>query len=59
MNINLETHIDLNEILAITISKTLEYNNILMSEEEVNKMIKKLLKDKAFLEAAKNIIKIK
>lgn len=59
MNINLETHIDLNEILAITISKTLEYNNILMSEEEVNKMIKKLLKDKDFLEAAKNIIKIK
>ena len=59
MNINLETHIDLNEILAITISKTLEYNNISMSEEEVNKMIKKLLKDEKFLEAAKNMIKVK
>lgn len=59
MNINLETHIDLNEILAITISKTLEYNNISMSEEEVKKMIKKLLKDEKFLEAAKNMIKVK
>ena len=59
MNINLETHIDLNEILAITISKTLEYNNISMPEEEVNKMIKKLLKDEKFLEAAKNMIKVK
>ena len=59
MNINLETYIDLNEILAITISKTLEYNNVLMSEEEVNKMINKLLKDEKFLEAAKNMIKVK
>ena len=59
MNINLETHIDLNEILAITISKTLEYNNISMPEEEVNKMIKKLLKDEKFLEDAKNMNKVK
>lgn len=59
MNLNVETHIDLNEILVITISKALEYNNISMKEEDVKQMIHELMNDEKFIEAAKNMFTVK
>ena len=49
--------IDLTGLLSCVVRKTLEYNKIKMSKEEIDDFTEKLLADEEFLEEYKNIIK--
>lgn len=47
--------IDLNDVIAVVIRKVMDYNNIQLNSEEVEKMINYIMNDEEFLEAMKNL----
>ena len=47
--------IDLNDVIAVVIRKVMDYNNIQLNSEEVEKMISYIMNDKEFLEAMKSL----
>ncbi len=51
------TRIDLSELIGLTITKTLEWDNTQKSPEEIQEFAQNLLKDEDFIECYKNIIK--
>ena len=59
MNIELNTRIDISEVVGIVIKKVLEYKKIEgFTEEEFKEFWEKLKNDKEFLNAYKNIVKV-
>ena len=59
MNIELNTRIDISEVVGIVIKKVLEYKKIEgFTEEEFKEFWEKLKNDEEFLNAYKNIVKV-
>jgi hypothetical protein len=59
MNIDINTKIDVSELLGVVIRKTLEFKKLSpLTENEFKIFWKNLSKDEKFLEAYKNIVKV-
>lgn len=59
MNINLNTRIDISEVIGVVIRKVLEFKKVEgFTEEEFKEFWEKLEKDEDFLNAYKNIVKV-
>ena len=55
MNINVYTNIDLNELIWTIMNKVLQFNNIKLSNEEIEKMVNYITNDTDVINAMKNI----
>lgn len=59
MNINLNTRIDISEVVGVVIRKVLEFKKVGgFTEEEFKEFWEKLKNDEDFLNAYKNIVKV-
>ena len=59
MNINLNTRIDISEVVGVVIRKVLEFKKVDgFTEEEFKEFWEKLKDDEDFLNAYKNIVKV-
>lgn len=59
MNININTSFDISGVLGIGIRKALEFKNVEpFMDKELEVFLTELLKDREFIDAYKNIIKI-
>ncbi len=59
MNINLNTRIDISEVVGVVIRKVLEFKKVDgFTEEEFKEFWEKLKNDEDFLNAYKNIVKV-
>lgn len=58
MNINLKIDVNPSDLVGIVLSKFIEYKQLDLNSEELQKFVKLLLNDEEFIEASKKIVTI-
>ena len=57
-NININTTINVDSVIAVVLGKFMKYKNIQLSDSEIEEFVNQLRNDKDFIDAITNMIKI-
>ena len=57
-NININTTINVDSVIAVVLGKFMKYKNIQLSDSEIEEFVNQLRNDKDFIDAITDMIKI-